>query len=137
SHRGTRGRSVETDRKHSNDIMKQFIGNRRLLVWITFSAVAYLPAVAPATNIFWDGTGTGWNSASSWSTASNATTPNPASPPGSSDIEFFNIITNNAAQTVNLNANQSALGLNFTSSGAVFIQSGAGTNTLTLGASGI
>jgi fibronectin-binding autotransporter adhesin len=117
--------------------MKKLFGDGRLFVWVAFFTCAFSPSPAPATNLFWDGTGTGWNSASSWSTANNATIPNPALPPGSSDIAFFNITTVTGAQTVNLNANQSALGLNFTSTGTVFIQSGAGTNTLTLGSSGI
>ncbi len=61
-------------------------------------------------------------------------------PPGASDIANFNISTINTAQTVNLNAAQSALGLAFNSTGTVLIQSASGggsTNSLTLGASGI
>jgi fibronectin-binding autotransporter adhesin len=90
-----------------------------------------------AANILWDGTGTSWNVASNWSLFSNATTPNPAAKPGASDTAIFNIETVNTAQTINLNAAQAALGLFFSSTGSVSIQSGAGTNTLTLGNGGI
>jgi fibronectin-binding autotransporter adhesin len=116
--------------------MKRYFRDRRLLICIAFFNCAFSPAPALATNIFWDGTGTGWNSASSWSTVNNAFTPNSAAPPGASDIAFFNITILVGAQTVNLNANQSALGLNFTSPGTVGI-TGPGTQTLTLGTSGI
>ena len=92
---------------------------------------------ARAANLFWDGTGTGWNTPSSWSTVNNATTPDPAAKPGAGDIANFNISTVNSAQTVNLDAAQAALGLVFGSSGTVLIQSGSGSNTLTLGTSGI
>ena len=92
---------------------------------------------ARAANLFWDGTGTGWNTPSSWSTVNNATTPDPAAKPGAGDIANFNISTVNSAQTVNLDAAQAALGLVFSSSGTVLIQSGSGSNTLTLGTSGI
>ena len=94
-------------------------------------------STARAANIFWDGTGTSWNAASFWSTASNATTPDPAAKPGAGDIANFNISTVNSAQTVNLDAAQAALGLVFNSTGTVLIQTGSGTNTLTLGTSGI
>jgi autotransporter-associated beta strand protein len=49
----------------------------------------------------------------------------------------FNVSTVNTSQSVNLNANQSAAGLVFGSTGTVSIQTGSGTNTLTIGASGI
>src|SRR5262245_16100955 len=86
---------------------------------------------------YWDGTGTDWNTASFWSTTNAATTPDPAAPPGASDIAFFNITSVSAAQTVNLNAAQSALELIFGSTGPVLIQTGSGANTLSIGASGI
>ena len=91
-----------------------------------------------AATIYWDGTGTSWASAASWSTASNATTPNPAAPPGASDIAIFNTTTVNALQLVKLDAAQSVLGLVFQSgSVGTSIQSGAGTNALSIGADGI
>ena len=85
-----------------------------------------------AAPIYWNGTGTSWNSTTSWSTASNATTPNPSAVPASGDSAYFNITTVNTAQTVNLNAGQSAGRLNFQSSGAVTLLGGNGTQTLTL-----
>ncbi|MBA3484786.1 MAG: autotransporter-associated beta strand repeat-containing protein [Pirellulales bacterium] len=60
-----------------------------------------------------------------------------AAKPGASDTAIFNIETVNTAQTVNLNAAQAALGLAFNSTGPVSIQTGTGTNTLTLGSGGI
>ena len=90
-----------------------------------------------AGNLYWDGTGTSWNTASSWSTSSSATTPDPAAKASSTDNAHFNITTVNTAQTVNLNGAQSALGLIFNNAGPVVIQTGSGTNTLTLGESGI
>jgi hypothetical protein len=57
--------------------------------------------------------------------------------PGSADLVLFNISTVNTAQTVCLNAAQSALGLSFTSSGTVVLQGGGTNRTLTLAGSGI
>src|SRR5262249_28180776 len=96
-----------------------------VVVWTVMLGLAASERTFGA-NKFWDGTGTGWNTASFWSTAGNATTPDPATPPGSADIALFNISTVNTAQTVNLNAAQSALGLVFNSTGTALIQSGAG-----------
>lgn len=109
---------------------------------ILFAAVAgaflfALSGTASAANILWDGTGTSWNTNTTWSLFSNATTPNPAAKPGASDTAIFNIETVNTSQTVNLNAPQAAQGLLFSSTGPVNIQTGAGTNTLTLGSGGI
>ena len=87
--------------------------------------------------LFWDGTGTSWSTDSSWSLNSNATTPDPTGTIGSTVFANFNITTVNTAQTVNLNAAQLAIGLGFESAGTVVIQSGSGTNTLTLGGGGI
>src|SRR4051794_28721548 len=90
-----------------------------------------------ASDLYWDGTGTSWNNASSWSTASGATTPDPGVKANGGDIARFNISTVNAPQTVNLDANQNAAGLVFTSTGPVNIRSGSGSNTLTIGANGM
>ena len=106
-------------------------------VVFTVLALGLYPQFASATNILWDGTGTSWNAASNWSLFSNATTPNPAAKPGASDTAIFNIEIVNTPQSVNLNAAQSALGLSFNSTGPVSIQTGTGTNTLTLGSGGI
>ena len=109
--------------------------------WLAlFIGLALWSNEASAVNIVWDGTGTSWNATTPWSLLSNATTPNPAAKPGASDTAVFNIDTVNTAQTVNLDAAQSALGLLFNSTGTVLIQSapGGGTaNALTLGSSGI
>lgn len=102
-----------------------------LLAWLVGSDAA------DGANIYWDGTGTSWNNVASWSTVAGAPTPNPAGKPSGSDVAIFNITTVNTAQTVNLDAAQAALGLTFNSSGGVVIQSGAGTNALTIGAGGI
>jgi len=92
---------------------------------------------ANAATIYWDGTGTAWGTNTFWSTASGATTPNPAAAPGIADLATFNISTVNTAQTVNLGAAQSALGLDFLSSGTVLVQAGGTNRTLTLAGSGI
>ena len=92
---------------------------------------------AMAADIYWDGSGTGWDTVGSWSTAGGATTPDPGAVPGSADIALFNISTVNTAQTVSLNAAQSALGLSFTSSGTLVLQGGGTNRTLTLAGSGI
>src|SRR5262245_33870715 len=89
-----------------------------LIVALTVSA----GGEASAAIKYWDGTGTDWNTASFWSTTNAATTPDPAAPPAASDIAFFNITSVNTAQTVNLNAAQSALELIFGSTGPVLIQ---------------
>ena len=103
-----------------------------LLAFITSS----LPP-ANATTIYWDGSGTGWNSTGSWSTNSGATTPDPAAVPGIGDDVVFNITTVNAAQTVSLNANQAASSLLFRSAGTELLQAGGTNRTLTLGVGGI
>jgi fibronectin-binding autotransporter adhesin len=116
------------------------MSRRRLYrVWLVLlsGSFAMLPRSVAATNILWDGTGSSWNSVSSWSLFSNATTPNPAAKPGAADTAIFNIEIVNTPQTVNLNAAQAAQGLFFSSTGSVTIQTGTGTNTLTLGSGGI
>src|SRR5262249_35009948 len=119
--------------------MKRFIAGFSWSFRVASIVASTIAAVgeARAAIEYWDGTGTGWNTASFWSTTNVATTPDPAAPPGASDIVFFNITSVNTAQTVNLNAAQSALGLVFGSTGPVLIQTGSGTNTLSLGTSGI
>jgi hypothetical protein len=108
-----------------------------LLVVTAATLLIFLPSIASAAILSWDGTGTDWNAASSWSTDQNAATPDPAFPPAASDLAAFNIGSVNTPQTVNLNADQTAAGLLIQSSGSVVIQSGVGTNTLTIGAGGI
>src|SRR5215210_4472214 len=117
--------------------MKRASVERILFAALALSVVALSAYRSPAATLSWDGTGTGWNVASSWSTDQNAATPDPAAPPGASDLADFNIITVNTPQTVNLNAPQAAAGLLVDSTGGVLIQSGSGTNTLSLGLGGI
>ena len=108
-----------------------------LLIVAASSNLSFAPRQTSAAIVSWDGTGTAWNVASSWSTVQNAPTPDPAAPPGANDVADFNITTVNTPQTVNLNAPQSAVGLLVDSTGSVVIQSGSGTNTLSLGLGGI
>lgn len=96
--------------------------------------------LATAAPIYWDGSVNpgAWGTASNWSTASGATTPDPGAAPTTGDIAQFNISTVNTAQTVNLNAPQSADGLVFSSTGTVLLQGGGvAAQTLNLGTSGI
>src|SRR5262249_9316228 len=122
-----------------NYTMKRFtVGFLRTLAIVSIMALTIASGGnAHAAIEYWDGTGSDWNTASFWSTTNVATTPDPAAPPGASDIAFFNITSVNSAQTVNLNAAQSAVELIFGSTGPVLIQTGSGTNTLSLGANGI
>ncbi len=86
--------------------------------------------------IYWNGTGTTWNSNTDWSTVSNATTPNPARLPAG-DLVVFNITTLNTAQALTLDANQAALGITFSSTGTVSISDPTNTFALSIGASGV
>lgn len=111
---------------------------RALVILLAISILS--ASYCRAATLYWDGTGTSWNLASSWSIASNAITPDPAQSPGAADVANFNISTLNAAQTVNLDAPQASLGLIFNSTGTVLIQStsgGGAANSLTIGANGI
>lgn len=102
-------------------------------------AAMALGASASAATIYWNGTGTDWTTTLDWSTASGATTPNPAAVPGATDTAAFNISTVSAAQTVNLNGNQSVAKLDFLAgaTGGVTLLGGGTDRTLTLGANGI
>ena len=120
--------------------MTRFLARRHVRILATLAGAIVSPTLSQATNILWDGTGTTWNTSNTWSLVTSATTPNPPAQPGASDVVFFNITTVNTAQSVNLDAPESALGLVFDSTGTVLIQSAAGggsANSLTLGASGI
>jgi fibronectin-binding autotransporter adhesin len=106
---------------------------KRLSSWLVLSTALTL-GHSQAASLYWDGTGTTWNSPANWSTVSGATTPDPLLVPGSADLAIFNTTGLISSQTVTLDADQSALGLVFNSTGPVGIE---GTNTLTLGSSGI
>lgn len=112
--------------------------------WAGLSLVAAValqsaPTTRAATSIYWDGTGTGWDSASNWSTDQTAATPDPANPPGSSDIATFVATTATIAQTINLNAPQAASGLATNASNKFLTKlvGGSGDQTLSLGTDGI
>jgi autotransporter-associated beta strand protein len=122
-------------------LMNRYVARRRLSELVALVSTSILsPELVVAADKYWDGTGMSWNNASSWSTSLNTPTPDPAAKPGASDIAFFNIKTVNSPQTVDLNAAQAALGLDFSSTGTVLIESAAGggsANALTLGTQGI
>ena len=113
------------------------------------SPAAYLLAAATAAllathfssaaDIYWDGTGTGWDTVGSWDILMDGTGGDPASTPGAADVANFSITSVNSAQSVNLNGNQAALGLVFlgTNTAATNLLGGGANHSLTLGASGI
>jgi len=92
--------------------------------------------------MYWNGTDSnnttsGWNAVGAWS--SSATSQVTTTVPGSGDTAVFNQTAVTAAQIVDLNANQAALGIQFasTATGGVTIQNGTGTDILTIGTGGI
>ena len=95
-----------------------------------------------AQTIYWNGNGGSnvgsWNTTTDWWTTSLGTT-NPGAVSGGSIIATFNATGVSAAQTITLDANQVVQGLVFsgTDLGGETINSGTGTNTLTIGSSGI
>jgi len=102
--------------------------------------VLFCATSAKAADIYWDGTGSDWDTTNSWSTASAADNPDPAAVPGASDNAIFNITTVDSAQTVNLNGDQSANKLTFDNTGTTLLQvdgNNTDTNTLSLGGGGI
>ena len=109
--------------------------------WILAAATAALLGVpsASAADIYWDGTGTGWDSVGAWDALVDGTGGDPSSVPGAADIADFSISTLSSAQTVNLNGNQSALGLVFlgTNTATTALQGGDANHSLTIGANGI
>lgn len=92
--------------------------------------------VDPA-NSYWDGTGLSWNVVTAWSSAAAAATPDLGTVPDSNNIANFNTTGTNAAQSVGLDGDQSALGLKVTSTGAVSFHGGDADHSLALGGSGI
>lgn len=89
-------------------------------------------------DIYWDGTGVDWDVLDNWSTGLAVTT-DPSAIPGASDVAYFSVTDlNNVAQTVNLNADQSAAGLVFLNTNTTTaLLAGGAPSSLTLGASGI
>jgi autotransporter-associated beta strand protein len=105
-----------------------------------FTAAALSSQATRADAIFWDGSGSAWDAVGSWDTDNMGTGGNPVAVPGASDIASFCTDVVTGDQTVNLNANQSALGLDFIPTPApynVTLLGGGVDRTLTLGASGI
>ncbi len=107
----------------------------RSIRWISVAVVGSWPAWA--ATLYWDGNSSSWSTLEEWSEAVDATSPDPALIPGSSDTVHFNILGLNLDETVTLDADQSANGLVFDSSGTVTISSGIEGSKLTVGSSGI
>jgi autotransporter-associated beta strand protein len=95
---------------------------------------------AMAASIYWDGTGSSWSTVASWDTDPAGGVGDPAAIPGLSDTVNFSVSSiTNTAQTVNLDANQAATGLNFLgfNTAATALLGGGYNRTLTLGTEGI
>lgn len=103
-------------------------------------ALASLASTAPAqTNIFWNGTGSTWNSLTGWWTTAAGTTTVPSFS-GTTIVANFNATSVTGAQAITLDANQVVQGIVFAATatgGDTVTSGGAGTNTLTIGANGI
>lgn len=112
--------------------------NKPLVLATTIAALLAAKA-SHAADIYWDGTGTSWNTPSSWSTASNATTPNPAAVPGANDIAFFHTTGVTGPLSITLDGPQSVLGLATTANNKFLTTIvGGGTNqVLSIGTGGI
>ena len=107
---------------------------------LTVASVTFLFGhTVQAANIYWDGTGTGWNAVGSWSTSPAATTPDPGAVPVAADAAIFSISTLSGFQAVSLNGNQAVTSLSFssTATGGVTLLGGSGDSVLSLGANGI
>ena len=99
------------------------------------SLVLNVTSVLPQP-LFFNAVGGSWNNTADWSLASNAAAPNPAAVPGMNSIAQFNTTTANGNQTVTLDGAQTAQALQFVSAGSVTLNSGTGSNSLTLGTPG-
>lgn len=109
--------------------------SRLVRVWML--AAVFLTALkSVADSRWWNGVGTGWDSAVNWSTVSDATTPNPASIPNVGDDVIFTITPLTSAQTIRLNGDQSVHSITNSTTGAITLIGGTGDSTLTLGAGG-
>ncbi|MFO1520970.1 MAG: autotransporter-associated beta strand repeat-containing protein [Kiritimatiellia bacterium] len=89
--------------------------------------------------LYWDnagGTANDWGSLANWSTVAGGGT-DPAALPTTTDTVVFSASSVAAAQTVNLNAGRSVLGLSFTTSFAHSLLGGGTNQGLTLAAGGI
>ena len=114
--------------------------------WIPFRLAALVapliaawPVAVKAAPLWWDnvgGTANDWGGAANWSTVVGGGT-TPGAIPGAADTATFNASSLTTAQTVNLNADRSLLGLIFGSGAAVNLQGGGTNRVLTLGLDGI
>ncbi len=110
-------------------------------IFAAFAAVAVLVPLSASVrgqNIYWNGTGTTWNSLSDWWTTPGGATP-VASFSGGTIVANFNATPLITPQTITLDASQIVQGLVFTGTdlGGETINSGAGTNSFTIGVGGI
>jgi len=109
--------------------------------WVVLSLLVTLAGLMEtstrAATDYWNGVGTGWNVTDNWSTVSGAATPNPEAVPGIFSDVVFNISGLNSAQSINLNANQSAKSLTFSNTGTTTLLGGGSGSTLTNGTGGI
>ena len=88
--------------------------------------------------IYWTGTESTWSSSTAWSTTAGAVLPTPGSVPGATNDVVFGISPIFwLNQTVNLNADQAALSISFTSGGTTTLQGGGTNRNLTLGTGGL
>ncbi|NCX98061.1 MAG: hypothetical protein EBX35_05695, partial [Planctomycetia bacterium] len=88
--------------------------------------------------IYWNGTESSWASTTAWSTTAGAVLPTPGSVPGATNDVVFGISPFYwLNQVANLNADQAALSLSFTSGGTTTLQGGGANRTLALGTGGI
>lgn len=117
------------------DVRGRRRGVRGISLTMLGAATGIAGSRAAADPIHWDGTGTSWNSPASWSVAADGSGPDQT--PTSIDIATFNITGLNTAQTVDLNAGQSVMGIAVNSTGSVALQGGGTAQTLSLGTSGI
>ncbi len=104
----------------------------------TASFLLTIPS-ALAVPFYWDGADlSSWGLSTNWALdAAGATDPGVGVIPGAADTVNFNITGLNAARSINLDANQAALGINVTSTGAVSLLGGGTARTLSLGTGGI
>jgi autotransporter-associated beta strand protein len=105
-------------------------------------AVGSVGSSANAATLWWDnagGTANDWVDVNNWSTTVGGGS-TPAAIPGASDVATFSATPIvGTAQTVNLNANQSVLGIavESTVTQSITIQGGGTIRTLTIGADGV
>jgi fibronectin-binding autotransporter adhesin len=111
--------------------------NRKNPILLASLSLALSPCTAVAADLYWDGASASWNNIANWSTASGATTPNPLAVPGASDNAIFNITSVNGAQSITMDANQSATGVTFNNTDTTTLLGGGTARTLNLGSGGI